>query len=75
MGKIWVIKNIYGDPKLEVEAESFKAAVEKVKDKLADADLSGADLSFANLSDANLKGADLNHADLEGTDLEGAKGR
>lgn len=29
MGKTWVIKNSDGYPKLEVEAESFKAAVEK----------------------------------------------
>lgn len=50
MEKTWVIKNSDGYPKLEVEAESFKAAVEKVKDKLQDADLSGEDLSFANLS-------------------------
>lgn len=69
MEKTWVIKDIDGNPKLEVEAESFKAAVEKVKDKLEDADLSGGDLSFANLS-----GAVLCCTNLEGADLSEAKG-
>lgn len=59
MRKTWVIKNSDGYPKLEVEAESFVKAVEKVKDKLQDADLSGEDLSFANLRGSDLEGADL----------------
>lgn len=45
MGKTWVIKNSDGYPKLEVEAESFVKAVEKVKDKLSCADLKEVNLS------------------------------
>lgn len=66
MEKTWVIKNIDGHPKLEVEAESFKEAVEKVKDKLQDVDLSGADLSNADLSYADLSGANLKEVNLSG---------
>lgn len=47
MGKTWVIKNSDGYPKLEVEAESFVKAVEKVKDKLSCADLKEVNLSGA----------------------------
>lgn len=64
MGKIWVIKNNDGYPKLEVEAESFKAAVEKVKDKLPSEDLVGTASCCANLKGANLKAANLIGADL-----------
>ena len=79
MEKTWVIKNIDGHPKLEVEAESFKEAVEKVKDKLQDVDLSGANLKEADLRGGDLKGADLSganleRADLDGADLSGSKG-
>lgn len=64
MGKTWVIKNSDGYPKLEVEAESFKAAVEKVKDKLPSEDLVGTASCCANLKGANLKAANLIGADL-----------
>lgn len=63
--KIWTITSIFDIPPLEVEAESFVKAVEKVKNKLSYADLHGVDLSYA----------DLSGADLEGVNLSGAKGR
>ena len=50
--KTWTIKYIdYDTPSLDVEAESFAKAVEKVKDKLA-----GAALCWAHLESANLSG-------------------
>ena len=74
MGKTWVIKNSDGYPKLEVEAESFVKAVEKVKDKLSCADLKeaslrGASLRYAYLRGASLRGADLSCTNSEGTNL------
>lgn len=63
--KTWTITSILDIPSLEVEAESFVKAVEKVKDKLSYADLHGVDLSYA----------DLSGADLEGVYLSWAKGR
>lgn len=63
--KTWTIPSILDIPSLEVEAESFVKAVEKVKNKLSYADLHGVDLSYA----------DLSGADLEGVNLSGAKGR
>lgn len=63
--KTWTIPSIFDIPSLEVEAESFVKAVEKVKNKLSYADLHGVDLSYA----------DLSGADLEGVNLSGAKGR
>ena len=86
MGKTWVIKNIDGAVKFEIEAESFKAAVEKVKNKLEGADLRNtnlgnadlrganlgwADLTWTNLIWADLRGANLRGADLSGVDLSG----
>ena len=47
MEKTWTITYLDDTPSLEVEAESFQKAVEKVKDKLADAVLRGADLELA----------------------------
>ena len=82
MGKTWTITYLNGTPSLEVEAESFVKAVEKVKDKLSyanlggvylrNADLGGADLSYANLSAADLSYASLKGADLFWADLSGA---
>ena len=78
--KTWTIPSILDIPSLEVEAESFVKAVEKVKNKLSYADLHGVDLSGADLSGASLRYASLSYADLSGADLEGvnlsgAKGR
>lgn len=55
--KTWAITYLNDTPSLEVEAESFAKAVEKVKDKLAGAALIGADLERAVLSGAILHGA------------------
>lgn len=67
--KTWTITYLNDTPSLEIEAESLVKAVEKVKDKLADADLSGAVLSGADLVRAVLSGAILH-----GAYLDGAKG-
>ncbi len=59
-----------GKAAIEVEAESFRVALEVQVGSRAD--LYGADLSGANLSRADLYGADLYGADLYGADLSGA---
>jgi hypothetical protein len=69
-----------GKAAIEVEAPSFRAALEiQVGSRanlygadLSGADLSGANLSGADLSRANLSGADLSRANLYGADLSGA---
>ena len=70
--KTWTITYLNGTPSLEVEAFSFKEAVEKVKDKLSYASLKYAYLRGANLSCADLSGADLSYVDLRGVDFKGA---
>ena len=65
----WTITYLDKTPSLEVEAESFVKAVEKVKDKLSYASLKGVDLSYANLALADLHHADLRGACLEYVDL------
>ena len=59
--KTWTIRYLDGRA-LEVEAESFVKAVEKVKDKLGYADLRSADLRNVDLSGANLDYAYLKGA-------------
>ena len=71
--KTWTITYIDGTPSLEVKAESYIKAVEKVKDKLSCADLRDADLRGASLRYAHLRGASLRRADLSWTDLEGVE--
>ena len=67
----WTITYLDNAPSLEVEAESFVKAVEKVKDKLSYASLKGVDLSYANLAMADLSFADLSGAYLSGTSFKG----
>ena len=70
---IYTIRNCYDNSIMhEVEAESFREAVEKKRADLQGADLEGADLRRADLWRANLEGADLQGADLRGVDLRGA---
>ena len=69
----YIIKNRFSDEVIfEMEAESFKEAVEKNKANLHGADLHEADLRAANLYAADLRGADLRGADLHEADLRAA---
>ena len=70
--KTWTITYLNGTPSLEVEAFSFKEAVEKVKDKLSYANLSWSDLRGVDFKGVDLRGADLSCVDLRGVDLSGA---
>ena len=62
-------KNVKGKLIVKGQAASFKAFVEKHKDKLQGADLHGADLSGAELEGVDLRKADLSRADLSFADL------